>query len=75
MIVEDCIGCDICIDECPNEAILAGDDAYRIDGDRCTECVGDNDAPACVAVCPVDAVIPDLSRVETRDELLAKVAA
>jgi ferredoxin len=75
MITDDCIGCDVCVPECPNEAIAAGDEIYVIDGDRCSECVGHHEASRCVDVCPVDAVISDPKRVETREQLLAKKAA
>jgi ferredoxin len=75
MITDDCIGCDVCVPECPNEAITAGDDIYVIDGDRCSECVGHHESSRCVDVCPVDAVLHDPNRVETRDQLLAKKAA
>ena len=63
LIIEECIACDACVDECPNEAISEGDPIYVIDADRCTECVGHYDEPACVAVCPVDAIHidPDIS--------------
>lgn len=74
MITEDCIACDVCVPECPNESIAARGDTYVIDGDRCSECVGHHETSRCVEVCPVDAVIPDPQRVETREQLLAKAA-
>lgn len=73
MITSDCTCCDACLPECPNEAIAEGD-PYVIDPDRCTECVGDNDSPACAAVCPVDVCVPDPSHVESKDQLTAKRA-
>ncbi|MEF3191680.1 MAG: YfhL family 4Fe-4S dicluster ferredoxin [Campylobacterales bacterium] len=72
MINDDCIACDACREECPNEAIHEGDPIYTIDPDYCTECVGHYDEPACVAVCPVDAIIPDPDNVETVEELKFK---
>lgn len=72
MILEDCIACDACIEECPNEAIEEGDPIYVIDPDRCTECVGVYDEPSCVAVCPIDCIIPDPDNVETLQELKYK---
>ena len=72
VITEDCIACDACIDECPNSAIEEGDPIYVIDPDRCTECVGHYDEPACVAVCPVDCIIPDSDNVESAEELTLK---
>lgn len=75
MITEDCICCDVCVAECPNDAIAAGEDIFVIDGDRCTECVGHYESSRCVDACPVDAVVPDPQRVESREVLLAKIAA
>ena len=83
LITEECINCDVCVPECPNEAIYFGgnfpfghekySDVYVIDGDLCTECVGHFDTPQCVEVCPVDVCLPDPDRVETEEELLAKI--
>lgn len=72
MITEDCVSCDVCVPECPNEAISAGDTIYVIDPDKCTECVGFFDEPQCAAVCPVDACVPDPDHKESHDELLEK---
>jgi ferredoxin len=58
--------------ECPNEAISEGDPVYIINPDLCTECVGFYDEPQCVNVCPVEAVIPDPSHKESKEELLEK---
>jgi len=54
------------------DAIEEGDPVYLIDPDRCTECVGLYDEPACIPVCPVDCIIPDKENVETTQELLYK---
>ena len=75
MITEDCINCDVCTPECPNEAIAAGEEIYIIDPARCTECVGHFDTSQCVEVCPVDAILPDPAWTESRERLLAKCAA
>ena len=40
MITDDCINCDVCEPECPNQAIAMGEEHYEIDPDKCTECVG-----------------------------------
>jgi ferredoxin len=72
MITDECINCDVCEPECPNEAISMGDEIYEINPDLCTECVGHYDEPQCRDVCPVDCIPNDPDRVETREELMAK---
>lgn len=74
IIQEECIACDACKEECPNEAINEGDPIYIIDPERCTECLGHFDEPACVAVCPIDCIISDPNHQETPEELMAKRA-
>ncbi|MFC0445402.1 4Fe-4S binding protein [Pseudidiomarina halophila] len=54
VIDSDCINCDMCVPECPNEAIIMGAAHYVVDLEKCTECEGFYDAPACIPVCPVD---------------------
>lgn len=71
-ITDQCINCDVCEPECPNDAISQGVEFYEIDPRKCTECVGHFDAPQCVEVCPVDCIPLDLDCVESREELLAK---
>ena len=71
-ITDECINCDVCEPECPNEAIFQGDEIYEINPDLCTECVGHYDEPQCVEVCPVDCIPKDPNNVESKDELLAK---
>lgn len=71
-ITDECINCDVCEPECPNEAISMGPEIYQIDPDRCTECVGHFDEPQCVALCPVNCIPVNPERVETREQLMAK---
>ena len=71
-ITYDCIACAACVEDCPNQAISEGPGIYVIDPQRCTECVGFHDASQCVAICPVDACVPDPDHQETREVLLAK---
>jgi ferredoxin len=52
ILVDDCTACGTCQDECPVEAIEAGDEYYTIDPDICTDC------GVCADVCPVDAIHP-----------------
>ena len=54
VIDSDCINCDMCVPECPNEAIEMGSAHYVVNADKCTECEGYYDEPACIPVCPVD---------------------
>ncbi len=72
IITEECIACDACREECPNTAIEEGDPIYVIDTDRCTECYGYYDEPACIAVCPVDCIISDPDNQESIEELKLK---
>lgn len=72
IITDECIACDACREECPNEAIEEGDPIYIIDPDRCTECVGHYEEPSCVEVCPVDCIIIDSDNQETMEELRFK---
>jgi len=75
MITDDCVACGACEPECPNEAIFEGDEHYRIEPERCTECIPFYDESQCALVCPVDAPVPDPDRRETREELEAKKRA
>ena len=72
MITDECINCDVCEPECPNEAISMGPEIYVIDPDKCTECVGHFDEPQCVQVCPVECIPVDPNRVEDKEMLLQK---
>ena len=93
-ITDDCINCEACEPECPNNAIYAPEESWKFsDGttmsddsekeavsdeffyiatDKCTECRGFNEEPACAAVCPVDCCIDDEDNVETEEKLIAK---
>ncbi len=52
LITHQCINCDMCLPECPNEAIFEGSKVYEIDVDRCTECVGFYDHQTCISRLP-----------------------
>jgi ferredoxin len=62
-ITDTCINCGACIDECPVEAIVDEDDnpvgteIYYVYADKCVECVGYHDEPACAASCPTEGCI------------------
>jgi len=72
IITDDCINCDVCEPECPNEAISPGDEIYIIEPSKCTECVGHYDEPQCQQVCPVDCIPLDPAHVEDQKALMAK---
>ena len=71
-ITDECINCDVCEPECPNEAISLGELIYEIDPHKCTECVGHFDEPQCVQVCPVACIPVNPAHVETKEQLLEK---
>ncbi|MEE8483988.1 MAG: YfhL family 4Fe-4S dicluster ferredoxin [Nitrospinota bacterium] len=72
LINDECVNCGVCEPECPNNAISEGDDIYVIDPAKCTECVGHFDEPQCVEVCPVDCIVKDPNKEETKEQLQAK---
>jgi len=72
MITDECINCDVCEPECPNDAIYMGEAIYEIDPRKCTECVGHFDEPQCVQVCPVSCIPVNPVHVESREALLLK---
>lgn len=74
-ITDECINCDVCEPECPNQAISMGETIYVIDPAKCTECVGHFDEPQCVQVCPVECIPVDPQHTETREQLLVKYEA
>ncbi len=75
LITDECINCDVCEPECPNDAISPGDEIYEIDPNLCTECVGHFETSQCVEVCPVDCIPLDPDRVENKEELMEKYKA
>ena len=74
-ITDQCINCDVCEPECPNDAIFMGEEIYQIDPAKCTECVGHFDQPQCREVCPVDCIPLDPDHAESREQLHAKYIA
>ncbi len=62
-INDTCINCGACIDECPVEAIVdeddnpTGEETYYVYPDKCVECVGHHDEPACATACPTEGCI------------------
>ncbi|HJV07615.1 MAG TPA: YfhL family 4Fe-4S dicluster ferredoxin [Chromobacteriaceae bacterium] len=72
MITDECINCDVCEPECPNNAISQGEEIYEIDPNLCTQCVGHYDEPQCQQVCPVDCIPLDPNHQETQEQLHEK---
>jgi len=60
---DNCSTCSACESACPNEAISFKGGGFKINPDKCTECIGFFDEPQCVSVCPVPKTcIVDVSR-------------
>lgn len=72
MITDECINCDVCEPECPNDAIFQGDEIYEINSELCTECIGHFETSQCIEVCPVDCIILNPEAEESNDVLQAK---
>jgi len=72
MITDECINCDVCEPECPNNAISQGEEIYEIDPNRCTECVGHFETSQCVEVCPVECIPVNPDYRESKDVLLER---
>lgn len=50
--VEECVGCGLCVDECPISIIVMNEDNIAvIDTSECTEC------GTCVSACPNAAIV------------------
>ena len=71
-ITDDCINCDVCTPECPNDAIYMGPEIFEIDPAKCSECVGHFEESQCVVVCPVECIIPHPEHREDRKTLELK---
>ena len=71
-IIDDCINCGACEDECPNAAISMGEEIFVIDPTLCTECVGHHGEQMCAAACPPEACVQDPERAETEEALFAR---
>jgi len=72
MITDECINCDVCEPECPNDAIYQGVEIYEINPALCTECVGHFDTSQCVEVCPVECIPLNPDYVESKTQLMLK---
>ena len=58
---EKCIGCGICVDNCPTAALSIGpDEIAKVDGNRCIGC------GVCMSHCETEAINLNLKPEETR---------
>ena len=71
-ITDQCINCDVCEPECPNDAIYQGEFIYEIEAAKCTECVGHFDKEQCIVICPVDCILVDPENTESEQQLRDK---
>lgn len=71
-ITDECINCDVCEPECPNDAISQGVEIYEIHPALCTECVGHFEKPQCVQICPVECILVDPNHSESPEKLMEK---
>lgn len=71
-ITDECINCDVCEPQCPNEAIYMGKLIYEIEPSLCTQCVGHFDEPQCQVVCPVECIEIDPDHPEDDTALMRK---
>lgn len=86
-ITDECIDCQACLAECPNDAIYEAGEPYMYGGEeyetlndehtyivpeKCTECVGFYDEPQCVEACPTEAIIVDDEHKEDEETLKAR---
>lgn len=72
IINDQCINCDVCEPECPNDAIYQGELIYEIETEKCTECIGHFNKEQCIVVCPVDCILVDINHTETQQQLQNK---
>lgn len=71
-INDQCINCDVCEPECPNDAIYQGELIYEIEASKCTECIGHYKQEQCIVVCPVDCILVDPNHIENQAQLQQK---
>ena len=72
LITDECINCDVCEPQCPNDAISMGLEIYEIEPSLCTECIGHFGEPQCQVVCPVECIELNPEWKEDQPTLLAK---
>lgn len=64
LITDTCINCDACVEVCPVGAIVSEGDSplphaeyTYVKPEKCIECVGHAETPACAAECPTEGCI------------------
>jgi len=73
LITDECINCDICEPECPNDAIYMGAEIYESIPTKCTECVGTLTSRNASQVCPVSCIPFNPAWRESPEQLMAKL--
>jgi ferredoxin len=58
-ITQSCVNCWACVDVCPNQAIYQDIPHFRVDDQKCTECLGERPEAQCAAICPIECAIVD----------------
>lgn len=73
LITPECIGCGVCLPDCPNQAICEKDGEFWIRAGLCTECIDVAAGPHCQRLCPIkEAIVVNPARVETPQQLQFK---
>jgi len=52
---EECTGCEVCVDECPNSALELNKDEIAFLA-RPEDCDGEEECGTCSEVCPMEAI-------------------
>jgi ferredoxin len=72
LITDECINCDVCEPECPNDAISQGEEIYVIDPAEMHRMRRPLRRAAVPKVCPVDCIPLNPAFAETHEQLYAK---
>jgi ferredoxin len=48
---DECVGCEVCVDECAEGAISMKEGVAVVDSEKCTEC------ETCIEACPTECIV------------------